>query len=281
MAMRLKAASTKGLVRSVSSRSMATKNAAGACEAATVPPLPPPPTSHYPPRAPPPNSPSPLPLPRPRSRRTPSAAKSSAVSELIDAIVKKKGFKQLAGYSVKCLQGLLQPGRMGWEIQSRNAFELGGPRAVLDVLLKYCADGELQHFGLLALRSMVSAPGSPPVDAETLALSVQLLHSLWVTTELGDGDKAAALVEALEYLLAVARKAASAVAEGGVCDVLEAVLGKLAAGWGGDANNATLAAAVFRLVHAMTLSRDGLLAVAARTPLLTGVLNAALHVYNK
>ena len=202
------------------------------------------------------------------------------MAELIDAIIKKKGFKQLAGYSIKCLQGLLQPGRMGWEIQARAAYEQGGSRAVLDVLLKYTSDSELQHFGLSALKAMISAPGTGAGDSETLMTSVQLLEALWGVDMGNDTEKASTLVEALEYLYVAARKAASAVAGSGVMDSLETMAAKLAQGWGGDAG-ASVAAALFRLVHAMTSSREGLLAVTGRVSLLNGVLNAALAVYNK
>lgn len=89
-----------------------------------------------------------------------SRSGAGAVAELLDAIVKKKGFKQLAGYSIKCLQGLLIPTRIGWDIMAKTAYDLNGAVAVLDVLLKYHTDSELLKFGMSALRSIYMAPGS-------------------------------------------------------------------------------------------------------------------------
>ena len=83
-----------------------------------------------------------------------SAGGTEAVRELLDAIVKKAGFKQLAGYSIKCLQALIAPSRLGGDILARAAQALGGPMAVLGVLARYPADGELLGFGLSALTAM-------------------------------------------------------------------------------------------------------------------------------
>jgi len=103
--------------------------------------------------------------------------KIGAVEELIDACIKKKGFKQLASYSIKCLYGLLLSSRIGWEIQAKTAFDGGGLKAVLDVLIKYAGDAEIMKMGLSACRSMVSVSTEDSFDlTETVKLSIALLH---------------------------------------------------------------------------------------------------------
>lgn len=45
----------------------------------------------------------------------------TAVAALVKSIVKHKNFRQLASYSVKCLQKVITPPNMGWESNMKEA----------------------------------------------------------------------------------------------------------------------------------------------------------------
>ena len=140
-----------------------------------------------------------------------SSSSSAQVSELLDAIRAKAGFKQLAGYSVKCLQALLSPSRLGWDIVARAAQSLDGPAAVLAVLLRYPSDYELLGFGLSALTSMHAAPGATPAAGATVEKSAALATALWAEASRAPGvDAAAAIAHFCEFALVLASRGAGA-----------------------------------------------------------------------
>jgi hypothetical protein len=209
-------------------------------------------------------------------------------------MVKKKGFKQLAGYSIKCLQALMVSSRIGWEIQARAAFELGGTRAVLDVLVKYPTDAELLRFGLAACRSMVSVPGlsGTSVDSVTTSLSISLLKTLVTDTTMAEADRATLTAEALEYNLALARRSTTSQPDAGLLDIVGTIADRLAAppkasvaassaSAATDANaRALLSGTVFRLLVALVATREGLQSLATNHGLLERLLAAARCVYD-
>ena len=273
-----------GAARPAEPRSLLCSLTAPACPVRPVRPARPPSPSPCPPH---PRNPPPSPLPA--SSPVPAAPPAPPPA----------GFKQLASYSIKCLQQLLQPSRIGFELQARAAFEHGGTRAVLDVLVKYPGDAELLRFGLSALRSMVAVPSAAPLDAETPQLSLALLQAL-----LGEGDKSAAQAaealsagdrstatsEALDYMLALARRAPAALPEAELFRLLATVCSKLAAPPAASAGAAAseaaaaklvLAGTVFRLVFALVSSREGLARLAGDSALLARLLAALKAVHDE
>jgi len=216
------------------------------------------------------------------------ARRSAAVEDLIDSIVKKKGFKQLASYSVKCLQMLLQTSRIGWDIQARVAYELGGTKAVLDVLNKYPTDSELLKFGLSSLRSMLTIPSTIGVDKETINLSVELLKALvepnGAASSLPESDRTSLTTEALEFNLLVARRSPGSLPEDQLFRILATVCSRMATipknmSASDASNKVALAGTVFRLIFALTTSRDGLNTIINDTAFLGKLIASLQAVY--
>jgi hypothetical protein len=67
-------------------------------------------------------------------RRKKGKKSGNAVVDLVDSIKKHRKFKQLASYSVQCLQKVLTPPHVGWEQNLEDAFEHGALNAISDVL---------------------------------------------------------------------------------------------------------------------------------------------------
>lgn len=218
--------------------------------------------------------------------------------ELLDSVVKNRTFKQLAGYSIKCLQGLCVPTRIGWEVHARasanhGADVGGGPAIVLDVLVRFATDADLLGYGLGAVQSMARAPGARAVDARATELAAQLVAAIWSGGGGGTGggatldapDRASAVLAALDFLLLAAGRAGAALAAGPApWRVLDVLLGDLAEGTPTAAAwttprlagfRARLCGGAFRLMLALSASREGAAGLLARPALLVTALAAA------
>ena len=138
-------------------------------------------------------------------------ARSKVAEELLETIVAKKTFKQLAGYAITVLDKTLAKGKMGAETHARAALEHGGGPAVLGVLLNFPHDSELVKFGLSALKSMHAGVGAS-ASSDTVGSSVRLLEAVWSGeggAALGDPERAA---DVLDFMLALLRKRSQAAA---------------------------------------------------------------------
>ena len=197
------------------------------------------------------------------------------------------------------MYGLLLSSRIGWEIQAKTAFDGGGLKAVLDVLIKYAGDAEIMKMGLTACRSMVSVSTENSFDlSETVKLSIALLQGLLgegdatVTAAadgLSAGDRNALTSDSIEYLLLLSKRAPEAMPEEEIsrlisiiCNKLSKTLAKAATPAIGAENAAaklTLSRTVFNLVAAIGSNRDGLIGLSKNQPLLAKLILAVSVVH--
>ena len=197
------------------------------------------------------------------------------------------------------MYGLLLSSRIGWEIQAKTAFDGGGLKAVLDVLIKYAGDAEIMKMGLSACRSMVSVSTEDSFDlTETVKLSIALLQGLLgegdatVTAAadgLSAGDRNALTSDSIEYLLLLSKRAPEAMPEEEIsrlisiiCNKLSKTLAKAATPAIGAENAAaklTLSRTVFNLVAAIGSNRDGLVGLSKNQPLLSKLVLAICAVH--
>jgi hypothetical protein len=63
----------------------------------------------------------------------------SGVGQLVQSIKQHKKFKQLASYSVQCLTKALLPPTVGWEANTKEAFQAGALEAITEVRPARCA----------------------------------------------------------------------------------------------------------------------------------------------
>lgn len=81
-------------------------------------------------------------------------AKQNKVQSLIDSIKSKKGFKQLASYSVQCLAKVITPPHVGWEQNMKEAYEAGALDAISGVIQKHKGDDAVLSSASQCLTSM-------------------------------------------------------------------------------------------------------------------------------
>ena len=237
-------------------------------------------------------------------------SRGSAVAELLDSVVRKATFKQMAGYAIKCLSALLQPNRMGWDLvrargaaphrqrdarprfaaaatphlvcshscpapqMAKNAWELNGAVSVINVALRYSGDAELLRQALSACSSMVAVAPAASAGATAVTVAVTLLRTIWTSTALEESDKVTVVAEALDYLLRLADKApgGSAVALDltVVIPLANDITIAIASGWA-RASVAPAAAALFALINSITSSVLDMVEVSGFFAVLTAV----------
>jgi hypothetical protein len=204
---------------------------------------------------------------------------TTAISELLDAIVKKAGFKQLAGYSIQCLGQLLSPTRLGWENLSREANNLGGAISVLNVLNRYSNDTELLGFGITALKSMWTAPGSTAPSTEAISLSVGLMVNVW-NSDSNESEKISAIISILDLSLVLVTRSPDQLVENGFLSFLDNIAAKLAQGWA--AQNATtngLSVAFFRIFASLTAESSIILSLCSHGMIIWNILASAMVLF--
>jgi hypothetical protein len=117
----------------------------------------------------------------------PRSEASAGVSQLVASIKQHKKFKQLASYSVQCLQKVITPPHVGWERNLKEAFEAGAMDAITEVLQRHSGDPTV----LTAATSCMGAMASNPSYAASLVDSgamMTMLESVMKNPE-GEGVK--------------------------------------------------------------------------------------------
>lgn len=75
-----------------------------------------------------------------RSNKADSGSDADKTKQLVESVRKHKNFKQLASYSVQCLQRYITPPEHSWERNVREAVECGAIEAISDVVKKHGDD---------------------------------------------------------------------------------------------------------------------------------------------
>lgn len=82
----------------------------------------------------------------------------SLVAGLVESIRKHKKFKQLASYSIQCLEKVVAPPRIGWEICAKQAYELNAAEDIADVCERFAADPEVFALSMSSLNALATVP---------------------------------------------------------------------------------------------------------------------------
>lgn len=77
---------------------------------------------------------------------------------MVRSIKQHKNFRQLASYSVQCLQKVITPPHVGWEQNMKEAFESGALEAITEVLQKHKGDSAVLASSTACLSSLASKP---------------------------------------------------------------------------------------------------------------------------
>ncbi|KAA0148343.1 hypothetical protein FNF29_06730 [Cafeteria roenbergensis] len=91
---------------------------------------------------------------------------SSNIRELVKAVGKHKKFRQLASYSVQCLEKVITPPRVGWERNLAEAFEAGAAEAIFDVLKIHAKDETVMASSTACLAALAGNPKYAPALIE-------------------------------------------------------------------------------------------------------------------
>lgn len=131
---------------------------------------------------------------------------SDAIIGIIDAISKKKNFKQLVKYNAQLLAKAVAPTKdRGWERKARIAYDAGAAPLAAELLSKYADSAEVFHASISALNAMASLKG--PMDGmlrdNTASVVAQALEAA-VTAQASSGslqgDSVDAMTAGFEFL---------------------------------------------------------------------------------
>ncbi len=118
----------------------------------------------------------------------PRSEASAGVGQLVASIKQHKKFRQLASYSVQCLQKVITPPHVGWEKNLKEAYEAGALDAITDVLQRHSGDATV----LTASTSCLGAMATNPTYAASLVDSgamMSLLESVMKNPDAPEGVK--------------------------------------------------------------------------------------------
>ena len=97
----------------------------------------------------------------PRGAGAPAPAAPSKdfnVPQLIADLRKHKSFKQLATYSLQCLDKIVRPPRLGWELSASEALEHGGAGEVAECLARHGTDAGVFAACVSTLGALAALP---------------------------------------------------------------------------------------------------------------------------
>lgn len=119
-------------------------------------------------------------------RSSPSPSPPCAVSGLVDSIRKHKKFKQLASYSISCLEKVISPPRIGWEVNAQAAHALGAAEDIADACARFATDAEVFTLSISSLRAMASVPRAMTslLERAVAAQILQAVRGYWGACEL-------------------------------------------------------------------------------------------------
>ena len=127
-------------------------------------------------------------LPSPWYSYPPSspAARLHAVHSLVESIRKHKKFKQLASYSISCLEKVISPPRIGWEVNAQAAHAAGAAEDIADACARFSTDAEVFTLSISSLRSIATVPRAMPSLLERAVASqiLQAVRGYWGACEL-------------------------------------------------------------------------------------------------
>ncbi|KAA0148584.1 hypothetical protein FNF31_07374 [Cafeteria roenbergensis] len=149
-----------------------------------------------------------------------SARDRSGIHELVKSVNKHKNFRQLASYSVQCLQKAITPPTVGWEEARKEAYEAGALDAITAVLTKHKSDLVVLSSSTACLKSIASEPKY----AGDLARSGALVGMLNAVEEQPDAKEG--VQETLELLETVATFNPQALLDVGGCDAVVRLMRK-------------------------------------------------------
>ena len=150
----------------------------------------------------------------------------TAVAGLVDSIRKHKKFKQLASYSIQCIEKVITPPRIGWETHARAAFELGAAEDIADVCQRFATDAEVFALSISSLKGIGSVPRagavlSGPSVAGPIIQAIASYFSSVDCAASGAAEALARLGPATDLLILLVRYDASAFgAVGGISTLL-------------------------------------------------------------
>ena len=144
---------------------------------------------------------------------------------LVDSIKKHKKFKQLASYSIQCIEKVICPPRIGWEANARAAFELGAAEDIADVCARFATDAEVFTLSISSLNGIGSVPraGGALTSAAVAGPIVLAVAAYFSSVDCGAAGAAEALTRlspAMDLLVMLARYDAGAFAAAGGVDML-------------------------------------------------------------
>jgi hypothetical protein len=142
----------------------------------------------------------------------PRSEASAGVSQLVASIKQHKKFRQLASYSVQCLQKVITPPHVGWEKNLKEAYEAGALDAITDVLQRHSGDGTVLTSSTSCLGAMASNPAYAAALVDSGAC-MSLLESVMKNPDAPEGVK-----ETMSLLDAIATHNPEALLAGGGAD---------------------------------------------------------------
>ena len=165
-----------------------------------------------------------------------------AVAGLVESIKKHKKFKQLASYSIQCLEKVICPPHGGWEANVRAAFEHGAADDIADVCLRFATDVEVFTMSITSLKSIATVPKAVASMAASPACG-QLVQAVkaYLDAITVDGITVEALqkaLPALDLLMQLAQQDAAAFDAAGGIDMLLSVASSPMPGGGSPASGA-------------------------------------------
>jgi len=142
----------------------------------------------------------------------PRSDASAGVGQLVASIKQHKKFRQLASYSVQCLQKVITPPHVGWERNLKEAYEAGALEAITEVLQRHSGDPTV----LVASTSCLSAMATNPAYAASLVDSGALMSML--ESVMRNPDATEGVKETLALLDTIATHNPEALLAGGGAD---------------------------------------------------------------
>jgi hypothetical protein len=146
----------------------------------------------------------------------------------VDSVRKHKKFKQLASYGIQCLEKVIAPPRIGWEVNARAAFELGAAEDIADVCQRFASDQDVFTMSISSLNAMASVPKclQAILAGEAGKAIVEAVKAYFAAIDFSQSSAAEGLSRlgpALELLLMLCRQDAAAFDRAGGIQMLLAM----------------------------------------------------------
>ena len=142
----------------------------------------------------------------------PRSDASAGVGQLVASIKQHKTFRQLASYSVQCLQKVITPPHVGWEKNLKEAYEAGALESITEVLQRHSGDPTVLVASTSCLGAMATNPGYAASLVDSGAL-MSMLESVMKAPNATEGVK-----ETLSLLDTIATHNPEALLAGGGAD---------------------------------------------------------------